>query len=120
MKPSRTRWITNSWPLVDAMLGWTRCKEIVEGAGLPIPLKSACYFCPYHDNGYWDSMKKNYPEEFAKAVAFDAAVRDRSKRGMKAPIYLHRSLQPLDQVDFDKDKDQMDLFGNECEGICGV
>jgi hydroxymethylbilane synthase len=37
-------------------------------------------------------------------------------------IYLHRDCLPIDQIDFDKDKDkdQPDLFNNECEGMCGV
>lgn len=34
------------YPLID--LGWDRdrCKEIIASAGLPVPPKSACYFCP--------------------------------------------------------------------------
>ncbi len=36
--------------------------------------------------------------------------------------YLHRSLVPLDQVDFstDVERGQGLLWGNECEGMCGV
>ena len=33
------------------------------------------------------------------------------------PIYLHRQLKPLDEVDFGK---QQDLFDEECEGYCGL
>ena len=33
--------------------------------------------------------------------------------------YLHNSLKPLDQIDFTSQK-QVDLFNNECEGMCGI
>jgi hypothetical protein len=37
-------------------------------------------------------------------------------------LYLHRSLKPLEEVDFRNAEDfgQIDAFGNECEGMCGV
>lgn len=37
-------------------------------------------------------------------------------------IFLHRSCVPLDQVDFstDGERGQGLLWGNECEGMCGV
>jgi len=37
---------------------------------------------------------------------------------MSEPVYLHQSLQPLEEVDFNED--QIDLFDNECEGHCGL
>jgi len=35
---------------------------------------------------------------------------------------MHRSLVPLDQVDLStaEDRGQLNLFLNECEGMCGV
>ena len=37
--------------------------------------------------------------------------------------YLTRRCVPLDTVDFDENKpgyEQLSMFGNECEGLCGV
>ena len=35
--------------------------------------------------------------------------------------FIHRSLKPLDEVAFKvDDPNQIDMFGNECEGMCGV
>jgi len=42
----------------------------------------------------------------------------RTASGMIADSYLHRSRQPLDQVDFNET--QGDMFENECAGVCGV
>lgn len=120
MKPSRTPWITNRYPLVDANLDRRACERIVVAAGLPRPQKSACIYCPYHADTYWLQMKTERPAEFAKAVAFDHAIRDMTMRGRTQQGYVHRSCQPLDEVDFDPMRDQHDLFTNECEGMCGV
>ena len=34
--------------------------------------------------------------------------------------FLHHSLTPLSKIDFSTDSVQMELFENECEGMCGV
>lgn len=118
MKPSRVKWVTNTYPLVDANLTRQACVRIVEEAGLPTPQKSACVFCPYHSDATWRLMKATDPESFAQAVAFDEAARDMTMRGLRERAYVHRSCLPLAQVDFTEE--QEDFFGNECEGMCGV
>lgn len=84
--------------------------------------KSACYFCPFHDDRTWADFKLNHPEEFARAVQFDREIRKGKLRGVTEDAYLHRSLAPLDEVDFGNDtSNQLELdFGNECEGMCGI
>jgi len=50
----------------------------------------------------------------------DAIIRNQPKiRGMQ---FMHRSCVPLNQVDFStaEDHGQIDMFNNECEGMCGV
>lgn len=43
-------------------------------------------------------------------------------RGIRGEVYLHRSAVPLDQADLttNADRGQLDLWPNECEGMCGV
>jgi hypothetical protein len=65
-------------------------------------------------------MKRDTPAEFGKAVAFDRTIRDMTMRGETELAYVHRSCKPLDEVDFEPTRDQGDMFGNECEGMCGV
>lgn len=121
MKPSRTRWVTNTYPLVDLGISRSDCEQIVINAGLPKPQKSACVFCPYHSDRYWQWMKDEHPAVFQDAVKFDESIRDMSMRGRNAPAYVHRSCVPLDQAVFNSDDpNQVDMFGNECEGMCGV
>ena len=120
MKPSRTGWITNRYPLVDAGLTRRDCERIIAAEGLPAPRKSSCVFCPYHSDSFWKDLKQNHAAEFAKAVAFDEQVRNMTMGGIEQPAFVHRSCQPLAAVDFDPQRDQVDMFINECEGMCGV
>jgi hypothetical protein len=62
-------------------------------------------------------MRDNRPEEWADAVEFDAAIRQAG--GMRGETFLHRDCVPLDKVEFRNDK-QIDMFGAECGGFCGV
>lgn len=121
MKPSREAWATHKWPLVD--MGMTRhdCLRWMERNGYPRPPKSACVFCPYHDDALWRDMRDNDPESWARAVRMDEACRN-GVRGTTQRLYLHRSLKPLVEADFStaEDRGQYRLFGNECEGMCGV
>jgi hypothetical protein len=54
-------------------------------------------------------------------LAVDNAIRD-GISGTSQKIYLHRSLKPIDQIDFTtaEEAGQGRLFSNECEGMCGV
>lgn len=71
---------------------------------------------------YRRDLRDNYPNEFAKAVAFDKAFRNSTKAGVKQPVFLHRSLRPLDEVEFRPayTTPLFDSFTEECEGMCGV
>ena len=120
MKPSRTPWTENSYPLVDAGLRREDCSRIVVEAGLPKPRKSSCVFCPYHSDSFWRGLRGDHPNEFEKAATFDEAIRDMSKSGGRGKVYLHRSLIPLRDIDFDQQGriDFGDLEDEECEGGC--
>lgn len=83
------------------------------------PPRSACLCCPYHSDAEWRAIRAN-PTEWADVVEFDRAIRQFSD--MKGTTYLHRSCKPLDEVDFSTaaERGQPSLWGNECEGMCGV
>lgn len=118
MKPSKTEWITNIYPLVDARLTRQDCKEIIKEHGFEVPPRSSCYFCPYHRDRYWAWLKKTYPDQFDRAVEFDKKLRN-SQPGLIGEAFLHDSLKPLSEIDFDEKQRELG-FNNECEGSCGV
>lgn len=128
MKPSVHPWAIHRWPLIERGMDRAACLRWMERNGYPRPPRSACIICPYHSDAEWRGMKANDPQSFADAVAFDRAVRDGGARIRWAhgPAYLHRSLVPLDEVDFSTAEDRgqgnlfSDSFADECEGMCGV
>jgi hypothetical protein len=122
MKPAAEAYIENAFPLIDARLAVETCERICKENIGYIPEKSACKFCPYHDDAYWQRMKTGAPEDFEDACQFDDMIRDLKKAAVTQPTYVHRSCVPLREVEFVKEKNQSILagFGNECEGMCGV
>lgn len=125
MRDSPFRWLAFRYPLVDRRLTRQDCARWLSARGFRVPPKSACTFCPYHDTAVWRDMKANDPESFADACAIDEAIRP-GMPGTKRPVgeqwFLHPSRRPLADVDFStlEDHGQINLFGNECEGLCGV
>lgn len=121
MKPAPEKWIKHRWPLIDLRMTRNDCLKWMKENGYPEPKKSSCIGCPYHDDTTWREMKLNQPEEWQDAVEVDRAIRD-GVRGTTKKLFLHRSCKPLEEVDLDnlEDKGQLNLFENECEGMCGV
>lgn len=120
-KPARTPWITSSHPLLDARMTRRDCVVLLKEKGIPVPRKSACVFCPFHDDLTWGDFKRNHPQEWAKVVDVDRVCRNLTQAGVRQPTFLHRSLKPIDEVDFSPVEDgQLNLFNMECEGMCGV
>ncbi len=128
-RESRCRWIENIYPLVKLAITRQRCIEKLSAWGWDDVPKSACTFCPYHSDAMWSEMKTNDPESFADAVAIDRRLRGTGQHGqgkmigvLRGEAYLHRSLQPLEDVQL-KPADgsiQLDLgMSLECEGMCG-
>lgn len=39
---------TPAYPLIDLGLSRTDCGKVIADAGLPVPRKSSCFFCPFH------------------------------------------------------------------------
>ncbi len=87
-----------AYPLIDERLTRADCQQIIRAAGLPIPPKSSCWFCPYHRVSVWQEMRQEDPLLFAKAVELEALLNEgRAQRGM-APVWFTRALKPLAQA----------------------
>ena len=130
MRQSDVKWSSNHYPLI--LDNPIRRGEIIrwhEQNRYPLPRRSSCIQCPFHSRNEWIELSKE-PKEWAKAVAIDARLRvedrfvsvnaDPEKAQYRGTPFLHKSCVPLAEVDFDEDDDQLDMFGNECSGLCGV
>jgi hypothetical protein len=120
VKPAPLAWIERRWPLIEKRLSRSDCLLWMERNGYPQPPKSSCIGCPYHSDEQWRQVRET-PEEWADAVQVDKMIR-KGFGSTRSDLFLHRSLKPLDQVDLStsEDRGQLNLFLNECEGMCGV
>jgi len=122
-KPSRDRWIENRWPLIEKNINRQECLSWLQNNGYPTAPRSACVYCPFHNDNEWLRIKTTDPEGFQKAVNFEKQYQVTLSKttliGSRIP-YSHRSRVPLDEVDFDPNRDQFDMFDHECVGMCGV
>ncbi len=121
MKDPPEKWCENRWPLLEKRMTRLHCLEWMRDKGYnQLPRKSACTFCPYHDNETWRQMKREDPDSFAEAVMVDEAIRDGFQKTTQK-LYVHRSCIPLKDVDFRNAEDYGQLsFLDECDGMCGV
>ena len=113
-------WKVLEYPLIYLRMSRNTCRHLIIDAGLPQPPKSACYFCPFHNDQAWYEMRQNRPDLFFDAVKIEKHLQDkRMKLWGKDKVWMHRKLIPLDQAIPDQpflfDVDNMD----NCEsGYC--
>lgn len=110
-------WQRLEYPLIDLRMTRADCERTIRAAGLPVPPKSSCYFCPFHSMATWHHLKRVRPDLFDKAVVLERRMNEVAAERNDA-VYLTRKLRPLDQVV----GDQLDMFDDvddACEsGFC--
>lgn len=114
-------WKEASYPLIDLNMGRKDCITWLLKHSLPVPKKSSCIVCPYHDDLYWLDLYENAQEEFWQACDFDSWLRTKEAklygnfRVIRDELYLHSSCKPLRSIDFKilieaKKSKQLDMF----------
>lgn len=104
------------YPLLDLGLRRTDCEQIIREAGLPVPPKSSCFFCPFRRERDWLDQKRQTPELFEKSCQLEETLNERRALLGKDPVYLTRFNRPLRQVVPDG-VDQLSMF-DEADGAC--
>ncbi len=59
-------WRVSRFPLIERRLCRCRAEALVRAAGHPVPVKSACVFCPFGTRGDFARLRAEYPEVFAR------------------------------------------------------
>ena len=112
------------YPLIEMKMVRNESIKLVERFGLPTPPRSACTFCPYHNDNEWKRIRKNFPDEFQKVIELEKSIQNglKEKPALKGVPYFHRSCKPIGEINFGEE--QYDLFDdgflNECDGVCGI
>ena len=76
VKLSKEAWLDQHffiywYPLQEWGYDRERCKQIIAHAGLPIPVKSACFFCPASKKHEIVWLEENHPELLERALAIE-------------------------------------------------
>jgi hypothetical protein len=85
------------YPLLDHRPPLRRydCERIITAAGLPVPVKSACWFCPLKAARRWAEMRRDRAALFDAACALEDLLNDRRRALGKDPVWLTRYNRPL-------------------------
>ena len=76
-RSSREAWLDECYfsyfyPLYDWGMDRAACEESIRGAGLPVPAKSACFYCPASKKKEIVWLREHHPELLERALAIEA------------------------------------------------
>ncbi|OQO90132.1 phosphoadenosine phosphosulfate reductase [Saccharomonospora piscinae] len=86
------------YPLLDLGMNRADCQRLIADAGLPIPGKSACWFCPNRRLDQWAAMRANEPGTWQMCVDLERHFIDRERRAGREPVYLSNAGVPLPEA----------------------
>lgn len=101
-----------TYPLLDLGLRRTDCARVIREAGLPVPPKSSCWFCPFHRPETWHDE----PDLFEKSCQLEELLNERRDTLGKDHVYLTRFGRPLRDAIPDG-VDVLPMF-DEADGAC--
>lgn len=83
------------YPLLDLRLRRADCVALITAAGLPVPPKSSCFFCPLHRPSAWQDMARDEPDLFDRICQLEDTLNRRREALGKDPVFLTRFAIPL-------------------------
>jgi hypothetical protein len=110
MKGSQLPHIINDYPLVEMGITRQDCLKIIKDAGLAIPPKSSCFFCPFHSIPVWQDLWSKEPELFARAVQLERMINERRASMGLQSLWLTSRARPLDEVIDGSHERQLSMF----------
>ena len=110
------------YPLIDARMNRNDCQTLIADEGLPVPPKSACWFCPWHSRDAWIQLRSETPHLFEKSADLEIRYKERlaakgvrtqwiSDHGAKRKALLREVIDDQQVMPFESDD-------GECEGVC--
>ena len=63
--------VTYKYPLVENGVTRKQCIEIIEEAGVRVPPKSGCWFCPFQSKQSWLRLLRDHPDQYELAVQLE-------------------------------------------------
>lgn len=76
------------YPLIELGLDRDDCKQIIADAGLPVPPRSACFFCPFRGMKSWNDLYENDPDLFERSVELEKTINKKRFMLGKDEVFL--------------------------------
>jgi hypothetical protein len=97
------------YPLLEWGYDRQRCIEVIEAACLPVPMKSACFFCPASKRAEILWLREHHPELLARALEIEhnAEAGLTTVKGLGRSFSWRRFLETIEDLP---------LFGGDCCG----
>lgn len=84
-----------TYPLIELGLSRSDCQSVIASAGIPVPGKSSCYFCPFHRPQAWAEMARDEPDLFEKSCNLEDHLNTVRRNIGKDPVHFTRFGVPL-------------------------
>ena len=92
MKDPKVDYVTNIFPLIDYKIGRNECVELIKYAGLPVPVKSGCFFCPFNNVDRWAEIYEKHPDLYKFAMKIEENGKHMPKQTLAPKGYTLRTL----------------------------
>jgi hypothetical protein len=103
--PSREAWLDQHYfvywyPLLEWGYDRERCKAVIADAGLPVPIKSACFFCPASKKSEIVWLREHHPRLLERALEIErnAQVKLTSVKGLGRSFSWEAYLNRIDDL----------------------
>lgn len=90
--------VENRWLLIEYDIDRDGCKKLITDAGLDVPPKSGCYFCPYQRISQWKRLRREHPDLFCKARKLESRNMAYMHRQGKKAYGLRNDGRTLDRI----------------------
>jgi hypothetical protein len=112
-------WQRAVYPLIERRMRRADCVRWLVEHKLPVPRKSSCIVCPFHDAAYWADLHDHYPTLWDMVCQFDDWLRTPAgaqavARKRRQSLYVHPACVPLREVDFRTHTPPVELCGDHC------
>lgn len=103
-KVSGVKYEVKRYPLIELGMSRADCEQIIRDAGLPVPPKSGCWYCPFQKQSRWFQLRRERPDLFDRALLLErnAQGRDGSKKYLPMFGSLERIASQQELPGFDE------------------
>jgi hypothetical protein len=94
--------VESRWLLIENDIDREGCEKMILAAGLAVPPKSGCFFCPFQRKQQWKKLRRTHPDLFCQAQKLEQRNMAYRVSVGKPAFSLRGDGKTLDQIINDK------------------